>query len=331
VAARTVKVSHPEKVLFPASDAGPEITKGELVEYYLTVAGAMLPLVAGRPLSLERYPDGIDKKGFFQQQASKYFPDWIERVTVWKAPATKGAPDSVAHPVFRHPEDLAYVANQNTITPHVWLSRAEALQHPDLLVFDLDPAGDDDRPTVKLAATELRKLLGELELPCFVKATGSRGLHIVVPLDSSADTAECDAFAFDVARVLESRQPDRFSTEWLVEDRGGKLLLDTARNRYAQMIAAPYAVRAKPGAPVSVPLSWDEVDDFEPRKWTLRNVPERLASVEDPWAGMAGQAVSVAAARDRLTDLAPDLEPTSPDRRPSRFGRKDRRLRGKQD
>ena len=323
-----VKISHPEKVLFDDDGSGTPITKGELVDYYLAVAGVALPLVAGRPVSLERYPDGIGKKGFFQQQASKYFPKWIERATVPK----EGGGGTVDHMVFRHREDFAYIANQNTITPHVWLSRTEALDRPDLMVFDLDPATADELPTVRLAAEGLRKLLGELQLPAYVKSTGSRGLHIAVPLDGEASTPEVDAFALDVARVLAEREPDHLTTEWLVEDRGGRLLLDTARNRWAQMIAAPYAVRAKPRAPVSVPLEWDELDEpgFSPSGWTLRTVPDRVAAGSCPWASIHEDAASLAAGRARLTELAPDLVPTDVAKRPSRFGRRDKRLTRKQ-
>jgi bifunctional non-homologous end joining protein LigD len=316
---RAVAVTHPERVLFP--DDG--VTKGELVDYYLTVAGAMLPLVAGRPVTLQRFPNGLGRPGFYQKQVSAHAPDWIERVTVPKAGG-----GTVTHMVCRHAEDLAWITNQGCITPHVWLSRVGSLERPDLLVFDLDPAGED-LPAVLRAAGQLRALLAELALPAYVKATGFRGLHIAVPLQPQATTGEAEALAYDVARVLCTRDPERLTTEWLLEDRGGRLLLDTARNKWAQMIAAPYAVRALPGTPVSVPLAWEELDepDFHPRRHTLRSVPGRLASTPDPWAGMAAGAVRADHARERLTAAAPWLTPTPPGGVPTRFGRHDRRLR----
>jgi bifunctional non-homologous end joining protein LigD len=331
---REVRVSHPEKVLFDEDG----LTKGDLVEYYRAVAGAMLPLVEGRPLAMERYPNGIDAQGFFQQQAPKYAPDWIERVTV--PHAERG---QTTHLVLGHAEDLIWLANQNTVTLHLWPSRIDAvaddpiagLDRPDLLVFDLDPAPADSPEEqfaqVRLAATRLRELLDELGLPAWVKTTGSRGLHLVVPLDREATTAEADAFALDVGRVVAAREPERLTTEWLVEDRDGKLLVDTARNRWAQLIAAPYTVRAKPGAPVSTPLAWEELDEqgFSPRRYTLRTVPERLAGGTDPWSDLrtrlGERGASLRAARERLAEVAPDLVPTDPGDRPTRFGRRDRR------
>jgi len=316
-----VAITHPERVLFP----GDGITKGELADYYLQVAGTMLPLVAGRPVTLQRFPNGIGKAGFYQKQVSASLPEWIERVTVPKAEG-----GTVTHLVLRRPEDLAWIANQSSITPHVWCSRVGSLERPDLLVFDLDPAtAAGDLPAVLRTARQLRALLDELALPAYVKTTGSRGLHICVPLQAQASTAEAEAFAYDVARVLAARDPERLTTEWLLEDRAGRLLLDTARNKWAQMIAAPYAVRALPGAPVSVPLAWEELDEpgFDPRGHTLRSVPGRLASTSDPWAGLEAHPARVDQGRERLAAVAPDLAPTAPGGVPSRFGRNDRRLR----
>jgi bifunctional non-homologous end joining protein LigD len=317
---REIAVTHPERVVFP--DDG--ITKGELVEYYLTVAGAMLPLVAGRPVTLQRFPDGLRRPGFYQKQVGAHFPDWIERVTVPKA----GRGGTVTHMVCRHPEDLAWMANHGSITPHVWLSRVGSLERPDLLVLDLDPA-TPDLSAVLGAAKRLHALLDELELPSYVKTTGSRGLHVAVPLDREVTTAQAEALAYDLARALAERDPERLTTEWLLEDRGGRLLIDTAGNRWAQMIAAPYAVRALPGAPVSTPLAWGELEEpgFNPRDHNLRTVPGRLASTAGLWPGMRAVGVEVEQVRERLTTVAPGLTHTQPGGLPSRFGRYDRRLR----
>jgi bifunctional non-homologous end joining protein LigD len=319
-----VEVTHPDRVLFP--DDG--ITKGELVAYYQEVAEVMLPLVSGRPVTLQRFPNGIGKAGFYQKQTPSNLPDWIERVTVPKAEG-----GTVTHLVLRHAEDLAWIANQGSVTPHVWCSRVGSLEQPDLVVWDLDPATHaGDLPGVLRAARQLRGLLDELGLPAYVKTTGSRGLHVAVPLRPEASTFEAEAFAYDAARALAARDPERLTTEWLLADREGRLLLDTARNKWAQMIAAPYAARALPGAPVSLPLAWEELEEpgFDPHRHTLRTVPERLASTDDPWSGMEAAAVRLAQARERLAAVAPDLEPTPPGKVPTRFGRNDRRLRRSQ-
>jgi bifunctional non-homologous end joining protein LigD len=317
---REFAVTHPERVVFP--DDG--ITKGELVEHYLTVAGAMLPLVGGRPVTLQRFPDGLRKAGFYQKQASAHFPEWIERATVPKA----GRGGTVTHMVCRHPEDLAWMANHGSITPHVWLSRVGSLDRPDLLVLDLDPA-TPDLEAVLGAARQLHALLEDLELPSYVKTTGSRGLHVAVPLDAEVTTGEAEALAYDVARALAERDPERLTTEWLLEDRKGRLLIDTAANRWAQMIAAPYGVGAQPGAPVSTPLAWEELDEpgFNPRDHNLRSVPARLASAEGLWPATRASGVGVERVRERLTAVAPGIAQTQPGGLPSRFGRYDRRLR----
>jgi bifunctional non-homologous end joining protein LigD len=293
-----VKITHPDKVLFP--DDG--ITKAELADYYRTVAPLMLPLVSGRPVAMQRFPNGIGRGGFYQKQAADYFPDWIERVTAPNR-RTRGGTirDEVTYMVCRHPDDLVYLANQACVTPHVWLSRAPDVHHPDLLVFDLDPASADPR-VLRLAAASLRELLDEIGLPSFLKSSGSRGLHVVVPLVPAAETDEVNVFSQAVADVLAARHPDDLTTEGRIANRGGRLYLDTGRNGYAQHMAAPYAVRALPGAPVSVPLDWSELDEFDPRRHTLRTIGERLA-LPDPWAGIGDAASTLDRAHARLVEL----------------------------
>jgi bifunctional non-homologous end joining protein LigD len=293
-----VTISHPDKVLFP--DDG--ITKAELADYYQTAAPRMLPLISGRPVAMQRFPNGIGSGGFYQKQAADYFPDWIERVTAPNRRTRGGTTrDEVTYMVCRHPDDLVYLANQACITPHVWLSRAPDVHHPDLLVFDLDPASADPR-VLKLAAAALHELLEEIGLPAFLKSSGSRGLHVVVPLVPAADTDEVNVFGQAVADVLAARHPEDLTTEGRIAKRHGRLYLDTGRNGYAQHMAAPYAVRALPGAPVSVPLDWSELDEFDPRRHTLRTIGERLDR-PDPWAGVDKAASTLDKAHARLVEL----------------------------
>jgi bifunctional non-homologous end joining protein LigD len=293
-----VPITHPEKVLFPADG----ITKGDLVAYYRAVAGRMLPLVDGRPVTLQRFPDGIGRGGFLQKQVGRHFPDWIERVTAPNRRTRQATVrEEVTYAVCRTADDLAYLANQGCITPHVWLSRAPDIHHPDQMVFDLDPASEDLEP-LRLAAASLRTLLTEIGLASFLKSSGSRGLHVVVPLVPAAETDAVKMFSMAVAEALAARHPDDFTTEGRIAKRNGRLYLDIGRNGYAQTMAAPYAVRAKPGAPVSVPLDWSELDDWVPGRHTLRTIDDRLAR-PDPWAGMDAAATRLDQAGARLAAL----------------------------
>jgi bifunctional non-homologous end joining protein LigD len=293
-----VQVSHPGKVLFP--DDG--ITKRELVGYYRAVAPRMLPLISGRPVTMQRFPDGIGRGGFLQKQIGRHFPDWIERVTAPNRRTRQAtARDEVTYVVCRHADDLAYLANQGCLTPHVWLSRAPDIHRPDQMVFDLDPASED-LGVLRAAAGALRGLLEELGLASFLKSSGSRGLHVVVPLVPAADTDTVKIFSIAVAEALAARHPDDFTTEGRIANRHGRLYLDIGRNGYAQTMAAPYAVRALPGAPVSMPLDWSELDGWVPRRHILRTVAERLAA-PDPWAGMDAAAGRLDQAGPRLAEL----------------------------
>ncbi len=293
-----VPITHPEKVLFPADG----ITKGDLVAYYRAVAGRMLPLVDGRPVTLQRFPDGIGRGGFLQKQVGRHFPDWIERVTAPNRRTRQATVrEEVTYAVCRTADDLAYLANQGCITPHVWLSRAPDIHHPDQMVFDLDPASEDLGP-LRLAAASLRTLLTEIGLASFLKSSGSRGLHVVVPLVPAAETDAVKVFSMNVAEALAARHPDDFTTEGRIAKRHGRLYLDIGRNGYAQTMAAPYAVRAKLGAPVSVPLDWSELDDWAPGQHTLRTIDDRLAR-PDPWAGMDAAATRLDQAGARLAAL----------------------------
>jgi bifunctional non-homologous end joining protein LigD len=293
-----VRVTHPEKVLFP----GDGITKGELVEYYRMVAPRMLPLISGRPVTMQRFPDGIGRGGFLQKQIGRHFPDWIERVTAPNRRTRQATVrEEVTYAVCRDPDDLAYLANQGCLTPHVWLSRAPDIHHPDQMVFDLDPASED-LEVLRAAAAALRGLLDELGLASFLKSSGSRGLHVVVPLVPAADTDTVKVLSIAVAEALAARHPDDFTTEGRIANRDGRLYLDIGRNGYAQTMAAPYAVRALPGAPVSTPLDWSELDDFTPGRHRLRNIADRLAA-PDPWAGLEAAATRLDQAAARLSEL----------------------------
>ena len=271
-------ITHPEKILFP--DDG--ITKGELAAYYEAIAPLMLPHISGRPITMERFPAGIAAKGFMHKNVSKGFPEWLERV---EAPKKDG---TVHYPVVRDTRSLLWLANQNCITPHVWISRAPHLYRPDICIFDLDPSVDDEPDVLRGAALGVRDLLGELGLQSWVKTSGSKGFHIAVPLDGSVRFGDVSRFANRVAELLIARNPDTLTQEFSKADRGGRILVDVGRNGYSATFAAAYAVRPKPGAPVSAPCTWEEIERGEvgPRSFTLRTMAERVAAVGDVWADM---------------------------------------------
>ena len=271
-------ITHPEKVLFP--DDG--ITKGELAVYYEAIAPVMVPHIHGRPVTMERYPAGIDKKGFWQKDVSKGFPEWLERIEVPKKDGT------VHHPLVTDARSLLWMTNQNTITQHVWTSRAPDLYHPDVCVFDLDPSTEDEPAVLRTAALAVRDLLAELGLPSWLKTSGSKGFHILVSLDRTADMDDVARFAHRVGTILVERDPEHLTQEFSKADRGGRIFVDTGRNGYSATFAAAYAVRAKPGAPVSAPCTWEELERGEigPRTFTLRTMADRIAGVGDLWSEM---------------------------------------------
>ena len=270
-----VEITHPEKVLFP--DDG--ITKGDLAAYYEMIAPVMLPHVVGRPVTLERYHKGIGEKGIFQKNVVKGFPRWLERVAVPKNDGT------VHHPVVRDADGLLWLANQNSITPHVWVSRVPKITHPDVCIFDLDPL-DDDEDRLRAAALLLRAMLAELGLTSWVKTSGSKGFHIAIPLDGKAEFGPVARFAHTVGEQLVRRDPKNLTREFHKVDRKGRILVDTGRNEYSATFAAAYAVRPRPGAPVSAPCDWSELEAGKvgPRTFTLRNMAARIAAVGDLWA-----------------------------------------------
>ena len=277
-------ITHPEKLMFP--DDG--ITKGELASYYEMIAPYMLPHLCGRPITMERYHRGIAVAGFFQKDVTKGFPKWLERVEVPKKGGT------VHHPVACNVDSLLWLANQNTVTPHVWTSRAPDLFHPDVCIFDLDPAVDNPAE-VRAAALQLRDLLQELGLRSWIKTSGSKGFHIAIPLDREADYGEVEAFAHRVGKTLVSRDTSHLTQEFSKVDRGGRILVDTGRNGYSATFAATYAVRAKPGAPVSAPCTWDEIErgEIAPRTFTLRTMAARIAAAGDVWADINAHPQSI--------------------------------------
>lgn len=272
-----VNVSNEDKVLFP--DSG--ITKGDLIDYYETVAETMLPHLKERPLALHRFPDGLEGSGFVQQRVSDHFPDWLETERVQRADESSG---SVEHPVCNKLATLVYLADQAAISLHRWLSRRDKLDSPDLLVFDLDPSTDAFAPVVD-AAHRVVEFMEELGASPHIMTTGSRGLHVVMPLRRDDDFDEVRSVAQRMAGVLADRYPDDLTIEHRKRKRGKRIYLDVLRNAYGQTAVAPYSVRARPGAPVATPLYPEELEDpdLRPDGFTINDLPGRLEKRGDPW------------------------------------------------
>jgi bifunctional non-homologous end joining protein LigD len=299
VGRQTVPLSNTGKVLFPQDG----ITKGDLIGYYRDIAGVMLPYLRDRPLSLARYPEGITGERIFQKNVGRHFPDWIPRAEVDKAGG------ELCQVLAEKPADLVYLANQASIELHTLLSRTRALHQPDQLIFDLDPPGDDRFGDVRTVALRLRAILADdLGLTPYVKTTGSRGLHVLVVLNAEEDFDTVREFARQVATVLATALPGLVTIEPRKAARGDRIYADIMRNGYAQTAVAPYSVRAHPGAPVAVPLHWDEVTDpqLSPRGVTIRTIAGRLdelARAGDPWAGMARHRYGLARPRRLVRGL----------------------------
>ena len=283
---RTIRISNSDKVLFPADG----ITKEDLARYYAAVAPAMVPHVKDRPLNLWRWNRGIEEELVVQQAIPKGAPEWVRRVTV---PRRRGG--DVVHAVGGEAATLVWLANQNCITPHVWTARADRPDQPDRLVFDFDPPDDGDShlDAIRAGALAIGDLLRERGLQPFAMTSGSRGIHVVAPLRRRHTSDAVRAVAGELAEEVAERLPDQLTTSWRKAGRGGRVLVDAARNTYAQTAVAPYAVRAKPGAPVATPLFWEEVADADPRGWTLRSVPARLEERGDPWEAIGSAAASL--------------------------------------
>jgi bifunctional non-homologous end joining protein LigD len=271
---RAIACSNVDRVMFP--DVG--VTKKDLLEYYRDFAGVIVPQLTGRPLTLERFTKGVDKGGFFQKHWQKHFPDWIDRVEM-------GSKTVVTYPIVNEPAALVYFSNQGSVAFHVGTSRKGSLDRPDQIVFDLDPP-DGQFDLARRAARAVHELMDTLELTSFVKTSGSKGLHVVVPSDGTATYEEVATFCKLAGARLCVNHPDLLTTEFYKKDRKGRLYLDTARNGLGATVAAAWSVRGKKGAPISTPLEWAEVDDpaLTADGFRVQNIRARLEQVGDPWA-----------------------------------------------
>jgi bifunctional non-homologous end joining protein LigD len=274
-----VSLSHPDKILFP----GAGVTKEGLAAYFERVAPLMLPHIRDRPLSLQVFPGGVDRRGHFLKQAPDYFPSWVRRQELPK----KGG--SVTHVVADRVETLRLLANHNAVSLHVPTARADRLDRPDRLIVDMDPPDDTRWDEVVFGARLVADVMRSIGLEPFAMATGSRGLHVVAPLRRESGYEDVFALSKSIAGAVVAAAPDRLTTEFMKAERDERVFVDVLRNRWAQTAVAPYSPRAKPDAPVAVPMDWDDVDASGPRPFSVLTLP---ADRPDPWVEISAAATS---------------------------------------
>ncbi|MBB5157771.1 non-homologous end-joining DNA ligase [Saccharopolyspora phatthalungensis] len=278
VEGRRIELSNPDKSLYP--DDG--YRKRDVAEYYRSVADVMVPHTRGKPLTLRRFPDGIGSGGFFQKEASDYFPDWV-RV---EAVPQRGAAGAVHHVVLDDAATLLYLMNQACLEFHIVLSTVEDLEHPVLVVLDLDPPEGVPLPELRGVVRLMCERFRDAGLSPRVQATGGKGFHVAAPLRGERGFDEVRAGMRALAEQAVRDEPDRLTVEQRKDKRGDRIFLDTNRNAYGQTMIAPYSLRARPGAPAATPLDLNELGRVAPQSYGLANMARRLAQKEDPWAGL---------------------------------------------
>jgi bifunctional non-homologous end joining protein LigD len=290
-----VAVSHGTRVVYPADGW----TKADVVAHYGRVAPRMLPHIARRPLTMVRHRTNIDEKGFFQKNAPDHFPPSIARIEIAKEGGV------TRYPSVDDAESLQYLANQGAVELHIALVKADQLERPDRLVFDLDLAADDPA-AARAAARQVRALLDELGAPSTPVASGGKGYHICVALAPTADGEAVGHAALVLANVLAARHPDALTIETLKKHRRGRVYLDWLRNVPGATVVAPYSLRARPRAPVATPIAWDELDEIAPGAITLATIEARLDR-PDPLLALEAAPVDAAAMCARAEELRASL------------------------
>ncbi|PVZ11054.1 DNA polymerase domain-containing protein [Actinomycetospora cinnamomea] len=285
-----VGVTHPDKVLLPAREGGDPVTKADLARYWEAVAGTVLPHLAGRPLTLQRFPDGLDAGGFVQQDAGKRAPEGLHIIDTPRREQRSGADEVVHHPEVEELADLIRLVQFGTVTLHGWNAVAGALERPDRLIVDIDPGDTADLAGIRDVARAVGRAVEDRGLVPFLQSTGSRGYHVVAPLDASAGHDHVKGVAQEIADIVAAGNPSELTTAVRKDARRGRTFLDIGRNAYGQTAVVPYSPRARPGAPTATPLDWDELGRVRPDQHDIRSIPRRLSRKTDPWAGFADHA-----------------------------------------
>jgi len=280
---RRLKVTNLDKVLFPPGEDGEPVTKRDFLRYVATVAPTSVPYLAGRALNLHRYPSGADAKGFWHKELPSHAPEWIGR---WDNPLAD-ADETQTYLVVDEPAALVWAANFGALEWHPWTSRTDAPECPTYALFDIDPGEDTTWDQVLDLARLHRTAFEQLGVRSYPKVTGSRGIQVWVPIDSGPSFDDTRSWVEGVSRTVGRLHPDWVSWKWVKRERGGKARLDYTQNAINKTLVAPYATRPRPGAPVSMPIGWHELDDpdLRPGRWTIRTAPDRLRAVGDLFRG----------------------------------------------
>ncbi|MFP4025472.1 MAG: non-homologous end-joining DNA ligase [Thiohalospira sp.] len=292
---REISLSKTDKMFYPDSD----ITKADIIAYYRKIWRYIAPYATDRPLVMQRFPDGIKEQGFFQKKISDYFPNWIDTIKIKE----KESKDEVEYVNCNKEETIVYLANQGSLVLHGWLSKKSNLNKPDKIVFDFDPS-DNDFEKVKKGALLLKELLDQGNIHSYPLITGSKGIHVVIPLKEKDDFDDIRDVAKQIAGIVSKRDDKNFTTEISKNKRGKKVFIDYLRNSYGQTSILPYSLRAIESAPVAVPLDWDEIKDKElhPQKYNISNIFYRISQKQDPWREIKKNALDLMEIKHKLTD-----------------------------
>jgi bifunctional non-homologous end joining protein LigD len=293
---KTVTFSNLHKIFWRAE----KYTKGDMIEYYRAISPWLLPYLRNRPVVLTRFPDGIEGKSFYQKDAPDFAPEWIRTVPIWSNDTER----FIRYFVCDDEASLLYIANSGTIPLHIWGSRVGSLELPDWCVIDLDPKEAPFADVIRTAQV-LHRICDEIRLPNYVKTTGKTGLHIMIPLGRQMTYEQTRTLGELLARLVIRELPKITTITRVINKRGEKVYLDYLQNRHGQLIVAPFSVRPLPGATVSMPLQWEEVDDaLDPRAFTIKTAPERMAAMgEDPVRPVIEEKVDLAGVMERLAAL----------------------------
>lgn len=272
------EITNPDKIFFPEEN----ITKYDVVAYYKRIAPYMLPFLKNRPLTQLRYPNGITGESFYQKEVGSYYPEWIDRILIHNQDGT-----TTTYVVCQNRKTLVYLANQACLTPHIWLSKRDKLDYPDKVIFDLDPGEKTTFDTVKKTALLFKKILEQHKIISFPMTTGSRGIHVVIPIKRELNFDKIRAKAHKLAQEVAASWPEELTVNIRKEERKGRLFIDWLRNSFGQTSVAPYAIRAVPTAAVATPVTWDEVagKKLQARTYTIKNIHKRVEEMGDVWTG----------------------------------------------